>query len=113
MNELFFYQKIASSPHLSVRLRRKNRKYFTNGSKLGAFNQNLIVYTSYIHSQPFREAMQQESENLEFVQGVFFEFTSSFKNNGTKYLLIFDFPVDIFAIQKRFLMLLLLEDIID
>ena len=34
--------------------------------------------------------MQKEIENLEFVQGVNFEFTDSLKNNGTKYLLIFD-----------------------
>ena len=33
--------------------------------------------------------MQNETENLEFVQGVNFEFISSMKNNGTKYLLIF------------------------
>ena len=29
-------------------------------------------------------------ENLEFGHGVKFEFTDSLKNNGTKYLLIFD-----------------------
>ena len=34
--------------------------------------------------------MQKEIENLEFVQGVSFEFIDSLKNNGTKYLLIFD-----------------------
>ena len=34
--------------------------------------------------------MQKEIENLEFVQGVNFEFIDSLKNNGTKYLLIFD-----------------------
>ena len=34
--------------------------------------------------------MQKEIENLEFVQGVNFEFFDSLKNNGTKYLLIFD-----------------------
>ena len=34
--------------------------------------------------------MQKETENLEFVQGVNFEFIDSLKNNGTKYLLIFD-----------------------
>ena len=34
--------------------------------------------------------MQKEIENLEFVQGVKFEFIDSLKNNGTKYLLIFD-----------------------
>ena len=34
--------------------------------------------------------MQKEIENLEFVQGVNFEFIVSLKHNGTKYLLIFD-----------------------
>ena len=34
--------------------------------------------------------MQKETENLEFVQGVNFEFIDPLKNNGTKYLLIFD-----------------------
>ena len=34
--------------------------------------------------------MQMEIENLEFVQGVNIEFIDSLKNNGTKYLLIFD-----------------------
>ena len=34
--------------------------------------------------------MQKEIENLEFVQGVNFEFIVSLKNNGTKCLLIFD-----------------------
>ena len=34
--------------------------------------------------------MQKETENLEFVQGVNFEFIDSLKNNGTKYLLSFD-----------------------
>ena len=34
--------------------------------------------------------MQKEIENLEVVRGVNFEFIDSLKNNGTKYLLIFD-----------------------
>ena len=34
--------------------------------------------------------MQKEIENLEFVRGVNCEFIDSLKNNGTKYLLIFD-----------------------
>ena len=34
--------------------------------------------------------MQKEIKNLEFVQGVNFEFIDSLKNNGTKYLLISD-----------------------
>ena len=34
--------------------------------------------------------MQKETENLEFVQGVNFEFIDSLKNNGRKYFLIFE-----------------------
>ena len=34
--------------------------------------------------------MQKEIENLEFVLGVNFEFIDSLRNNGTKYMLIFD-----------------------
>ena len=34
--------------------------------------------------------MQKQIKNLEFVQGVNFEFIDALKNNDTKYLLIFD-----------------------
>ena len=49
--------------------------------------QNLLFYQ---HSQLLYDVMQKEVENLEFVQGVNFEFTDSLKNNGTNYLLMFD-----------------------
>ena len=42
------------------------------------------------HPQPLYDVMQKENDNLEVVQGVHFEFINSSKNNGTKYLLIFD-----------------------
>ena len=42
------------------------------------------------HPQPLYDLMQKENDNLEFVQGVYFEIINSLKNNGTKYLLIFD-----------------------
>ena len=44
----------------------------------------------YQHSQPLYDVMQKKFDNLEFVRGVNFEFIDSLKNNGTKYLLIFD-----------------------
>ena len=44
----------------------------------------------YQHPQPVYDVMQKDIDNLEFVQGVHFEFINSLKNNGTKYLLIFD-----------------------
>ena len=48
------------------------------------------IYFFNEHSQPLHEVMQKEIGILEFVQGVNFEFIDSLKNNGTKYLLIFD-----------------------
>ena len=46
--------------------------------------------------------MQMEIENLAFVQGVNFEFIDSFKNNGTKYLLIFDDSCEEICKSKAF-----------
>ena len=46
--------------------------------------------------------MQKESEDLEFVRGVNFEFIDSLKNNGTKYLLIFDDSCEEICNSKAF-----------
>ena len=46
--------------------------------------------------------MQKEIENLEFVRGVSFEFIDSLKNNGTKYLLIFDDSCEEICNSKAF-----------
>ena len=46
--------------------------------------------------------MQKEIENLEFVQGVHFEFIDSLKNNGTKYLLILDDSCEEICNSKAF-----------
>ena len=70
--------------------------------------QKLVLYQ---HSQPLYVVMQKEYESVEIVQGVKFEFIDSLKNNGTKYLITFDNSCEEFAIKKRLLMLLLLEDI--
>ena len=51
------------------------------------FDEN---YFFYQHPQPLYDVMQKEIDNLEFVQGVHVEFINSLKENGTKYLLIFD-----------------------
>ena len=48
------------------------------------------VYFFCQHSQPLYDVMLKEIKNLEFVQGVIFEYIDSLKNNGTKHLLIFD-----------------------
>ena len=46
--------------------------------------------------------MQKEIENLEFVQGVNFEFIDSLKNNGTEYLLIIDDSCEEICNSKAF-----------
>ena len=46
--------------------------------------------------------MQKEIENLEFVRGVNFEFIDSLKNNGAKYLLIFDDSCEEICNSKAF-----------
>ena len=46
--------------------------------------------------------MQKEIKKLEFVQGVNFEFIDSLKNNGTKYLLIFDDSCEEICNSKAF-----------
>ena len=62
-----------------------------NWLKIGTFQSKFDkIYFFYQHSQPLYDVMQKEIENLEFVQGVNFEFIDSLKNNGTKYLFISD-----------------------
>ena len=61
------------------------------------------IYFFYQHSQPLYDVMQKEIENLEFVQGVNFEFIDSLKNNGTKYLVIFDDSCEEICNSKAFL----------
>ena len=62
-----------------------------NWLKIGTFQPMFDkIYFFYQHSQPLYDVMQKEIEKLEFVQGVSFELIDSLKNNGTKYLLIFD-----------------------
>ena len=68
-----------------------NSQLNNNWLKQGNFEPKFDkIYFVYPHSQTLYDVMQKENENLEFVQGVNFEFIDSLKNNGTKYLLIFD-----------------------
>ena len=60
------------------------------------------IYFFYQHSQPLYNVMQKKIENLEFVQGVNFEFIDSRKNNGTKYLLFFDDSCEEICYSKDF-----------
>ena len=55
------------------------------------FNQKIAKsYFYYQHPQTLCDVKQKENENLEFVQGVNFEFIDSLKNNGRKCLSNFD-----------------------
>ena len=66
-------------------------QFFYNCLPIGTFQPKIdMIYFFYQHSQPLYDVMQKEIENLEFVQGVNFELIDSLKNNGTKYLVIFD-----------------------
>ena len=68
----------------------KSQHFYTwlkNGNFQPKFDK---IYFFHQQSQTLYDVMQEEIENLEFVQGVNFEFIDSLKNNGTKYLLIFD-----------------------
>ena len=59
--------------------------------KVGTFQPKFDrICFFYQHTQPIFDVMDKEIDNLEFVQGVHFEFINSLKSNGTKYLLIFD-----------------------
>ena len=74
-----------------------------NWPKIGTFQPKFYkVYFFYQHSQPLYNVMQKKTENLEFVQGVNFEIIDSLKNNGTKFLLIFDDSCEKICNSKAF-----------
>ena len=60
------------------------------------------IYFFYQYSQTLNDIMQKEIENIEFIQGVKFDFIDSLKNNGTKYLLIFDDSCEEICNSKAF-----------
>ena len=58
---------------------------------LGTFQPKFDkIYFFFQHPEPLSDVMRKEIDNLEFVQGVHFEFINSLKNNDTKYLRFFD-----------------------
>ena len=74
-----------------------------NSLKIGKFQPKFDkIYFFCQHSQPLYDVMQKGIENFEFVQGVNFEFIDSLKNNGTKYLLIFDNSCEEICNSKAF-----------
>ena len=76
---------------------------FYNWLKIGTFQPKFDkIYFFCQHSQLFYDVMQKEIENLVFLRGVSFEFFDSLKNNGTKYLLIFDNSCEEICNSKAF-----------
>ena len=74
-----------------------------NWLKIGTFQPKFDkIYFFYQHSQHLYDFMQKEIESLEFVRGVNFEFIDSLKNNGTKYLLFFDYSCEEICNSKAF-----------
>ena len=74
-----------------------------NWLKIGTFQPKFDkIYFFCQHSPPLYDAMQKEIENLEFLQGVNFELIDSLKNNGTKYLLLFDDSCEQICSSKAF-----------
>ena len=74
-----------------------------NWLKVGTFQPKFDkIYIFYQHSQPLYDVMQKEIENLDFVQGVNFEFIDSLRNNSTRYLLKFDNSCEEICNSKAF-----------
>ena len=74
-----------------------------NWLKIGSFQAKFVkIYFFNQHSQPLYDVMQKEIEKFEFVRGVNFEFLDSLKNDGTKYLLIFDDSCEEICNSKAF-----------
>ena len=71
------------------------------------------IYYFYQHYQSLYGLMSKDVKNIEFIEGVDFEFIQNLPNNGTKYLLIFDDSVRRFPALKISLKLQQLEDIKD
>ena len=87
-------------------------QFISNWLKLRTFQPKFDeVYFFYQHSQPLYDVMQKGIDDLVFVRGVNFEFVDFFKNNCTKYLLIFDDSCGDLQF-KSLLILLLLEDVL-
>ena len=62
-------------------------EWLTNGTFQPKFDKIYFFYQFY---QPLYDRMKEEIQDIHFVKGVNFELIKSLKNNGTKYLLIFD-----------------------
>ena len=86
--QINFYKKILllACPHEA-----EKSQLIYNWLKIGAFQPKFDkLHFFHQHSQSVYDVMQKEIENVEFLWYESFELIDSLKNNGTKYLLIFD-----------------------
>ena len=60
------------------------------------------IYYFYQHHQSLYGLMSKNIKNIQFHQGVDFEFIQSLPNNGTKYLLIFGDSCEEISSSKEF-----------
>ena len=60
------------------------------------------IYYFYQHYQSLYGLMSKDIKNIEFIEGVDFEFIQNLPNNGTKYLLIFDDSCEEISSSKDF-----------
>ena len=74
-------------------------EWLTNGTFQPKFDK---IYFFYQYYQSLYDKMQKEIDCIEFVKGVNFELIDSLKNNGTKYLLIFDDSCEEVCSSKEF-----------
>ena len=78
-------------------------QFIFNWLKIGTFQSKIDnIYNSYQHSQSIYDVMQKETDNLEFLQGVSFDYIDSVKNNGAQYILIFDDSFEEICNSKAF-----------
>ena len=74
-------------------------EWLTNGTFQPKFDK---IYFFYQYYQSLYDKMQKEIDCIEFVKGVNFELIDSLKNNGTKYLLVFDDSCEEVCSSKEF-----------
>ena len=74
-------------------------EWLTNGTFQPKFDK---IYSFYQYYQSLYDKMQKEIDCIEFVKRVNFELIDSLKNNGTKYLLIFDDSCEEVCSSKEF-----------
>ena len=89
------YEQVSTKNRVFISLvgpsETRKLQLFYNWLKIGTFHPWFDkIYFFYQHSRTLYDVMQEVFENLEVVRGVNFDNIHSLKNNGLKYLLVFD-----------------------